>query len=83
MARGIISSLARLTDIPIPSLWAYCNGSRRASPTRAKLLEDLTGVPRLAWRDADVVQIQAGLSALIITWSPQTGLNIRKPDAAL
>jgi hypothetical protein len=81
MAHGIISNLARLAEIPVPTLWAYCHGSRRASPARAELLEDLTGVSRLAWRDGDVAQIQAGLSAMIITWSPQTGFNIRKPDA--
>jgi len=80
MAHGIISSLARLVDIPVPTLWAYCHGSRRASPARAEMLEDLTGIPRLAWREGDVAQIQAGLSAMIITWSPLTGLNIRKPD---
>jgi len=81
MAHGIISNLARLADIPVPTLWAYCHGSRRASSARAELLEDLTGVSRLAWRGGDVAQIQAGLSAMIITWSPQTGFNIRKPDA--
>ena len=81
MAHGLISDLARLAGLPVPSLWAYCHGTRRASPPRAALLEDLTGVPSLAWREADVAQIQAGLSALIITWSPQTGFSIRKPDA--
>jgi len=79
MAHGIISNLARLAGIPVQTLWSYCQGKHRASPQRARVLEELTGIPRLAWLEGDVGKIQAGLSALTITWKPQTGLVISKP----
>ena len=80
MAHGIISNLARLAGIPVQTLWSYCQGKHRASPARARILEGLTGISRLAWLEGDIDKIQAGLSALVITWKPQTGLVISKPE---
>jgi len=48
MTHGIISKLARLSGMPVQTLWSYCHGKHRATPKRAKTLEGLTGIPRLA-----------------------------------
>ena len=78
MTHGLLSHLARKAKIPVQTVWAYCHGKHRASPQRARTLEGITGISRLAWLEGDVEKIQAGLSALTVTWSPQTGTDISK-----
>lgn len=64
LEHGTITQIARRANLPLKTVWAYCNGTRRPRYERAKQLEAGTGIDALVWLKGDSGEIRKALESL-------------------